>query len=79
VRISTLWSRFREDYRVLVYELPETLNLDDLANIFVRTNFAGTRVRGLDVYSTMIAVTSSASPGLIKDHAELCNEPAYRY
>jgi hypothetical protein len=63
-RISTLWSRFRKDYSVLVYELPETLNLDDLANIFIRTNFAGTRVRGLDVYSTMIAVTSL---GLIKD------------
>jgi len=68
VRISTLWLGFREGYRVFVYELPETLNLDDLANIFVRTNFAGTRVRGLDTYSTMIAVTSSAtSPDLIKD------------
>jgi len=68
VRIFTLWLRFREDYKVFVYELPETLDLDDLANIFVRTNFAGTRVRGLDVYSTMIAVTSRVtSPGLIKD------------
>jgi hypothetical protein len=64
VRISTLWLRFRQEYEVFVYELSETLSLDDLANIFVRTNFAGTRVRGLDVYSTMIAVTS---PGLIRD------------
>lgn len=47
---------------MFVHELPENLNLDDLANIFVRTNFAGTRVRGLDVYSTMITVSS---PGLI--------------
>jgi hypothetical protein len=62
VRISALWHTFREDYSVLVHELPENLSLDDLANIFVRTNFAGTRVRGLDVYSTMIAVSS---PGLI--------------
>ena len=62
VRISALWHTFREDYKVFVHELPENLNLDDLANIFVRTNFAGTRVRGLDVYSTMITVSS---PGLI--------------
>jgi hypothetical protein len=62
VRISALWSIFREKKVVMVHELPEDLNLDDLANIFVRTNFAGTRVRGLDVYSTVIAVSS---PGLI--------------
>lgn len=48
-RISTLWATFREDYKVFVHELSEALDLDDLGNIFVRTNFAGTRVRGTDV------------------------------
>jgi hypothetical protein len=30
---------------VFVHELSEDLDLDDLGNIFVRTNFAGTRVK----------------------------------
>ncbi|MFQ6071333.1 MAG: DUF262 domain-containing protein, partial [Methanosarcinales archaeon] len=51
-KVSTLWSVFRGDYKVLIHELSEDLDLDDLGNIFVRTNFAGTRVRGSDVYST---------------------------
>lgn len=63
-RISTLWATFKEDYRVFVHELSEDLDLDDLGNIFVRTNFAGTRVRGTDVYSTMIAI---AYTGLVKE------------
>lgn len=54
--ISTLWRVFREDYNVPVHELPEDIDLDDLGNIFVRINFAGTPVRGIDVYSTMIAI-----------------------
>jgi hypothetical protein len=68
-KISTLWGTFRSDYKVLVYELLEDLDLDDLGNIFVRTNFAGTRVRGTDVYSTMIAV---AYPGLVKELRDFC-------
>jgi len=55
-RISTLWRVFREDYNVPVHELLEDIDLDDLGNIFVRINFAGTRMRGADVYSTMIAL-----------------------
>lgn len=68
-RISALWGIFREDYKVLVHELREDLDLDDLGNIFVRTNFAGTRVRGSDVYSTMIAI---AQPELVKELREFC-------
>jgi hypothetical protein len=68
-RISTLWATFRDDYKVFVHELSEALDLDDLGNIFVRTNFAGTRVRGTDVYSTMIAI---AYKGLVKDLREFC-------
>jgi len=56
VRISTLWSVFKTDYKILTHELPPDLDLDDLGNIFVRTNFGGTRVRGSDVYSTMMAI-----------------------
>jgi len=55
-KISTLWRVFREDYNVPVHVLSEDVDLDDLGNIFVRINFAGTRVRGADVYSTMIAI-----------------------
>jgi hypothetical protein len=68
-RISTLWRVFREDYNVPVYELSEDVDLDDLGNIFVRINFAGTRVRGADVYSTMIAI---AYPDLVKELRDFC-------
>lgn len=68
-RISTLWRIFREDYKVPVHKLSENLDLDDLGNIFVRTNFAGTRVRGTDIYSTMIAI---AYPGLVKELRDFC-------
>jgi hypothetical protein len=68
-KIAKLWGTFRSDYKVLVYELSEDLDLDDLGNIFVRTNFAGTRVRGTDVYSTMIAVTYG---GLVKELRDFC-------
>jgi hypothetical protein len=68
-RISTLWRIFREDYNVPVHELPEDVDLDDLGNIFVRINFAGTRVRGADVYSTMIAI---AYPDLVKELRVFC-------
>jgi hypothetical protein len=69
-KISTLWAIFREDYKILVHELSENLDLDDLGNIFVRTNFAGTRVRGADVYSTMIAVTQK---DLVKRLRDFCS------
>jgi len=68
-RISTLWGIFRNDFKVLMYEISEDLDLDDLGNIFVRTNFAGTRVKGSDVYSTMIAVTYR---GLVKQLRDIC-------
>jgi len=69
IKVSTLWSRFREDVRIFVHELPEDLDLDDLGNIFVRTNFGGTQVKGSDVYSTMIAITQR---DLVKELREFC-------
>ncbi|MGB9622279.1 MAG: DUF262 domain-containing protein, partial [Candidatus Bathyarchaeia archaeon] len=62
-KINLLWLRFR-DYNILVHEIREDLDLDQLGDIFVRTNFAGTRVRGAEVYSTMLAV---AEPGIVKE------------
>jgi hypothetical protein len=74
-KVAKLWGTFRSDYKVLVYELSEDLDLDDLGNIFVRTNFAGTRVRGTDVYSTMIAVTYR---GLVKELRDFLCHSAHR-
>jgi hypothetical protein len=68
-RISALWGTFKNDYKVLVHELSGNLDLDDLGNIFVRTNFAGTRVRGTDVYSTMIAIVRE---DLVKELRDFC-------
>jgi len=68
-RISTLWSVFRNDYNVPVHVLSKNVDLDDLGNIFVRVNFAGTRVRGADVYSTMIAI---AHRGIVKELRDFC-------
>jgi len=62
-KINLLWLRFR-GYNVLFHELAENLDLDMLGDIFVRSNFAGTRVKGSDVYSTMVAI---AAPGMVKD------------
>ena len=68
-RIRALWNIFRDGYKVFVHVLPENLDLDDLGNIFVRTNFAGTRVRGVDVYSTMIAIINR---DLVKELRDFC-------
>jgi len=70
-RISALWATFKADYKVPVHELSEDLSLDDLGNVFVRVNFAGTRVRGADVYSTMIAVTYK---DVVKELRDFCTQ-----
>jgi len=70
-KVQALWLRFRGDYKVLVHELPEDLDLDDLGNIFVRTNFAGTRVKGSDVYSTIIAISEK---NLVKELRNFCGK-----
>jgi len=62
-KIDVMWTSFR-DFKVLYHEISEELELDELGDIFVRANFAGTRVRGADVYSTMIAITQR---GLVKE------------
>ena len=63
IRIERIWSRFR-DYRITYHEIRGELDYEMLGDIFVRTNFAGTRVKGSDVYSTIIAITH---PGLVKE------------
>jgi len=71
-KITLIWLRFR-DYKILYYELSEDLDLDKLGDIFVRTNFAGTRVRGADVYSTMVAVARPGTVDELRRFAEKLN------
>jgi hypothetical protein len=71
-KILALWSKFRGGYyEVPVYLLPDNLDMDDIANIFVRVNFAGTKVKGTDIYSTMITVIR---PDLVKELKEFSNQ-----
>lgn len=65
-KIHALWLKFQH-YDVLIHTLSEDLDLDRLGDIFVRANFAGTRVKGTDVYSTMVAV---AEPGMVEELRE---------
>jgi|GEM_PF-692081 hypothetical protein len=70
-KILILWDQFKKgDYKIPVYVLPDELDIDDIANIFVRVNFAGTKVKGTDIYSTMIAVIKSDLIEELKDFSE---------
>ena len=69
VKINALWNTFREYCKILVHELSEDLDLDDLGNIFVRTNFGGTRIRGSDIYSTTMAISQRE---LVRDLRNFC-------
>jgi len=75
INLKNLWNRFcGGTYKVLVDELPKggrELEIDDLGEIFVRTNFAGTRVKGSDVYSTILAVTQE---GVVKKLRDFCSK-----
>jgi hypothetical protein len=59
-RISTLWGNLR-DYKILYFVVNPSADLDQLGEIFVRTNYGGTRVRGIDISSTIIAVVRSGT------------------
>lgn len=69
-KIHKLWLQFQR-YDVLVHTLSEDFDLDRLGDIFVRINFSGTRVKGTDVYSTMVAV---AIPGLVEELREFADD-----
>jgi len=59
-KLNLLWLQFRR--KIPVHIIPSDKDLDELGDIFTRINFEGTRVKGGDVYSTMIAVIA---PGLV--------------
>ena len=58
IKLWRLWSQFNDDYKVPIFILPENTDLDTLGEIFVRINFAGTRVRSADINYTMLAIVS---------------------
>ena len=58
-KLLRLWAQFNTDaYKVPVYILPKNTDLDTLGEIFVRINFAGTRVKSADINYTMLAIVS---------------------
>jgi len=59
-RIAALWNALH-NYTIPYREIPSQIDLQTLAEIFVRTNYAGTPVRGTDIFSTMIAVAESGA------------------
>lgn len=58
-----LWDTFNGEYRyqIPVYVASPSLGIEELGEIFVRINFAGTRIRAADIYMTMLEVSM---PGL---------------
>jgi hypothetical protein len=59
-RIAVLWNALH-NYTIPYRVIPPQIDLQTLAEIFVRTNYAGTPVRGTDIFSTMIAVAESGA------------------
>lgn len=57
-----LWDTFNGQYRyqIPVYVASPSVGIEELGEIFVRINFAGTRIRAADIYLTMLEV---ANPG----------------
>lgn len=72
-RIETLWRQLRH-YNVNIHTIHEELDLDQLGDIFIRINFAGTRVKGTDVYSTILAVVEDKAVMQLKEFAEEINQ-----
>jgi len=58
-----LWDTFNGQYRyqIPVYVASSNMGIEELGEIFVRINFAGTRIRAADIYLTMLEV---AIPGV---------------
>jgi hypothetical protein len=53
-----LWDSFNGEYtyRIPVYVAPSNIGIEELGEIFVRINFAGTRIRAADIYLTMLEI-----------------------
>lgn len=65
-RISALWESLQH-YAIPYRDVGPSADIDTLGDIFVRTNYAGTRVRGADIFSTMIAVVRSGTAKDLKE------------
>ena len=65
-KIHVLWETLR-NYKIPYHHVDPSAELDTLAEIFVRTNYAGTRVRGVDISSTMIAVSKAGTAKELRD------------
>jgi len=58
-----VWETFNGQYKYHIpyYAAPANIGIEELGEIFVRINFAGTRIRAADIYLTMFEV---ANPGM---------------
>jgi len=65
-----LWDTFNGEYRyqIPVYVASPSSGPEELGEIFVRINFAGTRIRAADIYVTMLEVSM---PGLASKIREM--------
>lgn len=66
-KITRLWVKFNAKYKVPVFIVPKDTDLDALDEIFVRINFAGTRVRSADVNYTMLAIINERVTRLMRE------------
>jgi len=69
-----LWLSFKRKIPVHVVEKSKTL--EELGDIFTRINYAGTRIKGSDVYSTMLAVIA---PGQVHELREFTDDLKTRW
>ena len=66
-KLNRLWAQFNtKEYTVPVFIVPGNTDLDTLGEIFVRINFAGTRVRSADVNYTMLAIVNEEVAKLMR-------------
>ncbi|MEM2619327.1 MAG: DUF262 domain-containing protein [Candidatus Hadarchaeales archaeon] len=68
-RIAALWGNLRE-YNIPYYTVDAKQKPETLAEIFVRTNYAGTKVRGTDISYAILAVASPGSTEELKNFIE---------
>ena len=78
-RLNNLWMRFN-DYKVPVFIVSKNTDLDALGEIFVRINFAGTRVRSADINYTMLAIANEEVAKLMRQfYHDLANAKILDY
>ena len=65
-KLNHLWTRFNVEYEVPIYIVSKDIDLDALGEIFVRINFAGTRVRSADINYTMLAIANEEVAKLMR-------------